>query len=319
MKNTNSRQLARTWPYTRYKSFEASLRKAAEQWFSERGCETHHRMGYCLARHDLWPMNLICEDVADYIRQEQERHLGEDSFPLHKYLHHGLSSQAMAFNLIGPLIVRNDLGPLKIAIERLGIDWPGGDVAAVFEHDDRSVFNEDNGQPTSIDIILSGTCNSLFIEAKLVEREFGGCSVFAGGDCEGRNPYPDRLGECYLHHIGRKYWQRLDGLGFLEATLVNGAICPFANYYQFFREAMFAFAKQGSFILLHDARNPAFLRSTDDGMANGGLWPFLYEAIPQNLRHRVGRLTIQMVVEAIQESGGHEDWIGDFKKKYGLH
>jgi hypothetical protein len=214
----------------------------------------------------------------------------------------------MAFNLIGPLIVRNDLGPLKIAIERLGIDWPGGDVAAVFEHDDRSVFNEDNGQPTSIDIILSGTCNSLFIEAKLVEREFGGCSVFAGGDCEGRNPYPDRLGECYLHHIGRKYWQRLDGLGFLEATLVNGAICPFANYYQFFREAMFAFAKQGTFILLHDARNPAFLRSTDDGMAHGGLWPFLYEAIPQNLRHRVGRLTIQMVVEAIQESGGHEDW-----------
>jgi hypothetical protein len=122
MKNINSRQLARTWPYTRYKSFEASLRKAAEQWFSERGCETHHKMGYCLARHDLWPMNLICEDVADYIRQEQERHLGEDSFPLHKYLHHGLSSQAMAFNLIGPLIVRNDLGPLKIAIERLGID-----------------------------------------------------------------------------------------------------------------------------------------------------------------------------------------------------
>jgi hypothetical protein len=53
-------------------------------------------------------------------------------------------------------------------------------------------------------------------------------------------------------------------------------------------------------------------------MADGGLWQILYEAIPQNLRHRVGRLTIQMVVEAIQESGGHEDWIGDFKKKYGL-
>ncbi|MGE3752081.1 MAG: hypothetical protein AB7I98_21100, partial [Verrucomicrobiales bacterium] len=60
------------------------------------------------------------------------------------------------------------------------------------------------------------------------------------------------------------------------------------------------------------------LRSTDDGLAHGGLWPFLYEAIPQNLRHRVGRLTIQMVVEAIQKSGGHEDWIEDFKKKYGL-
>ena len=132
MKLPNSRQLARSWPYTRYKSFEASLRKAAEKWFSDRGRETNQRMGYCLARHDLWPQNIICEDVADYVRQEQKRHLGEDSFPLHKYLHHGLSSQAMAFNLIGPLIVRNDLSPLKIAIERLGIEWPGGDVEAVF-------------------------------------------------------------------------------------------------------------------------------------------------------------------------------------------
>jgi POLQ-like helicase len=58
--------------------------------------------GCCLARHDLCPQNIICEDVADYVRQEQKRLLGEDSFPLHKYLHHGLSSQAMAFNLIGP-------------------------------------------------------------------------------------------------------------------------------------------------------------------------------------------------------------------------
>jgi hypothetical protein len=301
-----------------YKSFEASLRSAAEQWFKERGHETHPRMGYCLARNELWPQNLICEDVADYIRQEKEKNLTQSPFPLHKYLHHGLSSQAMAFNLIGPLIVRNDLAPLKIAIERLGIEWPGGEVEANFEHDDRSIFNEDSGQPTSIDILLSGSRNSLFIEAKLVEREFGGCSVFAGGDCEGRNPYPERLDECYLHHIGRTYWQRLDELGFSEASLVRGAICPFANYYQFFREATFAFARQGSFILLHDARNPAFLRSTDNGTAQSGLWPFLYEAIPQNLHHRVGRLTIQVVVEAIQESCGHEDWIEDFKKKYGL-
>ncbi|HSW47234.1 MAG TPA: hypothetical protein VLM89_16850 [Phycisphaerae bacterium] len=84
--------------------------------------------------------NLICEDVADYIRRAQERHLGEDSFPLHKYLHHGLSSQAMAFNLIGPLIVRNDLAPLKTAIEKLGVPSPEGKVRAVFEHDERSVF-----------------------------------------------------------------------------------------------------------------------------------------------------------------------------------
>jgi hypothetical protein len=37
MKISSSRQMAKTWPYTRYKSFEASLRKAAEQWFGKRG------------------------------------------------------------------------------------------------------------------------------------------------------------------------------------------------------------------------------------------------------------------------------------------
>ncbi len=318
MKLPNSRNLAGTWPYMRYKTFEASLRTAAEHWFNEKGQETHPKMGYCLARHELWPKNLICDDVVDYIRKEKDKKLGKDAFPLHKYLHHGLSSQAMAFNLFGPLIVRNDLAPLEIVIKKLGLDWPEGKVEPLFEYDDRDVFNEESGQPTSIDIMLAGSSRSIFIEAKLVEREFGGCSVFARGDCEGRNPYPERLGECYLHHIGRKYWDRLRELGFSEAPLVKGVICPFANYYQFFREATFAFAKKGSFILLHDARNPAFLRSTDDGKTYGGLWPFLYEAIPESLRHHVGRLTIQMVVEAIQESGGHEDWIQDFKKKYGL-
>jgi len=318
MKYPDSRQTAKTWPYPRYSRFEASLRTAAEQWFAKQGYETDPRMGYCLAHHDRWDQNIICEDVADYIRQQQKKHRHKDPFPLHKYLHHGLSSQAMAFNLIGPLIVRNDLAPLKTAIQELGIPWPGGYVEAVFEHGDRSVFDEDIGQPTSIDIVFSGKCNSLFIEAKLVERGFGGCSVFAGGDCEGRNPYPERLGECYLYHIGRKYWQWLHKLGFSKAAIVKGTICPLANYYQFFREVTFAFAQHGTFVLLHDSRNPTFLRSGDDGTDQDGLWPFLYEAIPQNLRHRVGRLTIQAVVEAIQESGRHEDWIGEFKNKYGL-
>lgn len=318
MQYSKRRQAAGSWPYTRYRSFEDALRKAAEKWFSARGYEVQRKMGYCLARHELWPQNIICEDVADYIRREQRRRLGEYSFPLHKYLHHGLSSQAMAFNLIGPLIARKDLAPLKIALTRLGLEWPGGEVEAVFEYSDRAVFNEDKGQPTSIDIALSGACNSLFIEAKLAEREFGACSVFAGGDCEGRNPYPQKFGACYLRHIGRTYWQRLDELGFSEAVLVKGAICPLANYYQFFREVMFAFAKHGSFILLYDARNPAFLRSAADGTARGGLWPFLYESIPQALRPRCGRLSIQMLVAVIKECGGHEDWLEDFKNKYGL-
>lgn len=313
----NSRTRAREWPYTCHKSFVKSLREAAKLWFADQGQKTHHTMGYCLAQHDQWRNNIICQDVANYVSQEQKRRDGA-SFPLHRYLHHGLSSQAMVFNLIGPLVVRNDLAPLKIAMEKAQIAWPEGTVKAIFEHHDRTIFNEDSGQPTSIDLLLSGSSSHLFVEAKLVEPGFGGCSVFARGDCEGKNPFPDRLGDCYLRHIKRTYWNKLKEFGFSEVALVNGVICPFANYYQFFREATFAFANEGTFVLLHDARNPAFLKSTKDGRIHGGLWPLLYETIPDHLRNQIGRLTIQTVVESIQESRNHQDWIQDFKKKYGI-
>ena len=114
-------------------------------------------------------------------------------YPLHRYLHHGLSSQAMLFNLIGPLIVRDDLKPLKVSIERIGLDWPEGNVKAAFEFENREVFQENQGQPTSIDLVIGEDLErpNIFIESKFVEKEFGGCSLFEKGDCDGRNPVPD--------------------------------------------------------------------------------------------------------------------------------
>lgn len=224
----------------------------------------------------------------------------------------------MVFNLIGPLLARRKLDPLKIAMERNGIEWPSGNVEADFEHTDPNVLNEENGKSTSIDLKLSGASGSIFIEAKLTERGFGGCSFSRNRKCKRRNPYPDRLKECYLHCIGIKYWSHFDTLGFSETDLAKGAICPFANYYQFFRVAMFAFLKNGSFVLLHDERNPAFWKSRSEESEPCGLWPFLSKSIPKNLQCKIGRLTIQDVVKAIQESGRPEDWIGEFKKKYGI-
>ncbi|MFZ5572868.1 MAG: PGN_0703 family putative restriction endonuclease [Thermodesulfobacteriota bacterium] len=90
------------------------------------------------------------------------------------------------------------------------------------------------------------------------------------------------------------------------------------NYCQFFREVLFAFAKGGTFVLLHDERNPAFFRTSADGTTQCGLWPFLLESIPPILRRRVGRLTVQGLVQAIVESGRHGDWIHDFQDKFGL-
>ena len=319
MKKLSSKELAKTWPYTRHEEFVKPLRDAAAKWFETHNKEIHSRMPYCLAKHELWEHNILCRDVIEYILEERENFLGESPFILHKYVHHGLSSQAMAFNLLGPLVVRNDFAPLQAALARIGIAWSGEVFDARFEYEKRKVFNEDVGQPTSIDVFLAGKDNCLFIEAKLSEKEFGGCSIFAGGDCEGRNPYPDRLGRCYLHHIGRTYWSELKKHDFSHASLLNGPICPFANYYQFFREVLFALHHDdGTFILLHDERNPAFLRRAATGEPEGGLWPFLYEAIPHSLRNRVGRLTIQSLVDEIEKSGRHADWIYEFKKKYGM-
>ncbi len=307
------RALARTWPYGTHRAYEAGLRRAAAAWFAGKGAQTASGRPYCLARHDMWRGNIILPSVADYVAAEHARREGDNGFPLHQWVHHGLSSQAMVFNLIGALIVRDDLAPLQVAMERAGIAWPAGTARASFEHSDCATFNEDPSHPTSIDVVVEGEGGNLYIESKMVERGFGGCSVFADGDCEGMNPYPDQPQTCYLHHIGRKYWPMMAEMGFGQ----GGPVCPFASYYQFYREVMFAIASGGRFVLLHDARNPAFLKSAP-GQPPRGLWPFLIESIPADLRDRVGRITMQSVVAAIRESGRHNDWIDEFSSKYGV-
>lgn len=301
---------SRKWPYTRHEEFVETLQEAAAKWFRDNHKKTQHGREYCLAQHCMWPNNIICDEVVEYICKNK--------ISPHTWLHSGLSSQAMLFNLMGPLVKRGDYEPLEKALASIGITWSSGkEAVACFEYKNQEVFNE--VQPTSIDLHLRGKDgDSLFIEAKLKEPDFGGCSKIKAGDCEGRNPYPNRCSSCYLHAIGIEYWQVITELGFDKTRLFNGEICPFANYYQFFREVLFALCNDGTFILLHDERNPAFLRRAATGEEEGGLWSFLYEAIPHSLRHRVGRLTIQSLVKEIEKSGRHNDWIGEFKEKYGL-
>ncbi len=312
----SSRELAKDWPFKRYKVFENELRHVAANWFSEKGLPTNARMGYCLKSHDSWTKNIICGEVADYITKRQKELEGKESYPLHKYAHHGLSSQAMVFNLVGPLIVKKDLEPLREVIEEAGMNWPAGEIEAQFEYDDRDVFNEDTGQPTSIDLFIKGNSERIFIEAKLAEKEFGGCSIFSGGDCDGRNPISSDYKDCYLHHIGRRYWELMDKFGFREMVSESGSICLFVNYYQFFREVLFSLEKKGCFLLLHDERNPAFWKVSKKG-EEFGLWPLLKEFVPDKYKASIGRVTIQQLVRAIEKSGRHE-WINEFKLKYGI-
>lgn len=312
----NSRRRAKSWPYPRRVRFERELRKAAASWFVERGFAQHSRYPFCLASRDLWPQNIIDPGVVDYVqRQIAERESDGQGFALHDWVHHGLSSQAMLFNLLGPLIIRNDFAPLRDAFEQQGIPWPTRVDRTEFEYEDRSVFNEDSAQPTSVDLVFfAGQKPRLFIEAKLVEPDFGGCSFFRGGDCDGRNPVED-LSSCYLHHIGRQYWTVMEKHGFLGGTFRSDGNCALANHYQFFREVGVALENKGAFVLLSDERSPVFWR--DGPLGERGLMAYLLPLVPESLRHRIGCVSIQQVGRAIKASGRHP-WVTEFERKYGL-
>ncbi len=263
-----------------------------------------------MATHADWPKNIIVPDVAQYVQQRKP------GLPLHKYVHHGLSSQGMLLNLVGPLIVSNHLQPLTRALTAGGISLPKTVSTGVFEYEDRSIFNEDAGQPTSIDLVAYDYDRrpSVFIEAKWSEKEFGGCSVFAAGDCDGRNPEQD-FSLCYLHHIGRKYWELMDRHGFLNGPIGQGVTCIFTAYYQFFREILLALELGGVLVLLRDERNPAFQCNGPRGRR--GLIPFMFSMVPGRLHSRIASITIQSLVSCIRASGQHQ-WIDEFEIKYGM-
>lgn len=310
----NSRVLAKQWSYKRYSQYESELRKIATDWFRSKGYDTDDKYSFILKNYDEWTKNIILPEVADFIKLQIKE---QDSFPLHKYIHHGLSSQALVFNLVGPLIVNSDLTPLLSLMQKKGIQLNSDKFNAEFEFEDRDVFNEDSGQSTSIDLVLKNDLGKpvIFIESKLVEKEFGGCSVYKLGDCDGRNPKDD-LSSCYLHFIGRKYWDKLIEYGFLNSQIGSDSSCVLVNNYQYFRELLFALSNDGIFILLFDERNPTFFNS--NGVKVRGLMDYLKTLTPEKYHHRIAHISIQELVKEISLFDNHK-WINEFKIKYGLN
>jgi hypothetical protein len=222
----------------------------------------------------------------------------------------------MLFNLVGPLLIQADLQPLRNVLVSKNLDWPGEGSEAMFEYEDRSIFNEDSGQPTSIDLVVLDADGRprVFIESKFVEQEFGGCSVFNAGDCDGQNP-SNNLEMCYLHHIGRKYWSLIHKYEIDNGLIGTDSVCIMANYYQFFREALFAFEHDGFFVLLCDERSPVFF--TDGPKGSRGVMPFLVGLLPRKLHKCVSYVTVQELLKAIRQTGRHA-WVDEFEMKYGL-
>jgi POLQ-like helicase len=317
MKVGNSITKSGSAPAIVYKNFINDLQRAAASYFANKGAPTDERANYSLQSPDLWSRNIICNDVVAYIRGEHPRRRNGKSLPLHRYIHHGLSSQAMLFNLVGPLIVRNDLEPLRTVLAEIGISWPENDLRAEFEYTDTTVFDEDPGHATSFDVAIVGCKNPIFIEAKLAERGFGGCSAYPR-QCDGRNRAAEDYSRCYLHRKGRRYWPLMDHYDIMDEEMAGRSECPFVENYQFYRELLFALVKGGSFILLCDERNPVFTGSDPNERPSGGLWHNLLASLPQTFQKNLGLITVQQVVRTVKKTGRHDVWINDFVRKYGL-
>lgn len=306
-----------TKPYHSHAAFVQAVRQSAADYFAAHGLAVRDDHSYVLADSAAWHANVLLPEVRAYIDAEVEagRTGRRSRFALNGQKHYGTSSQALLFNLVAPLIVRGDLGPLQEACACAGIPWPVG-ASAAFEVENPDIFNERRGQPTSVDLTVRGATPGsadLYIEAKFTETRFGGCSVLARGQCEthGRNPLGD-ISQCYLHRIDHRYWQQLEAHGLIDETRREAPDCMLGVQYQFYRELLFALTSGGVFVLLHDARSPIFVG------AKHSLMPALLAQVPPRLHGRIRVLSIQGVVAAIRASGRHDDWVGQFIEKYGV-
>ncbi len=307
------------WSYPRYSNFREEQNRIASEYFKSKKVDRDEKYTFILKNRKEWTEhNIILPAVANYIINERQRRITSlspsDPFPLHKYIHHGLSSQAMLFNLIcHPVLDKNyaffnDL----FGFHDIMIDTS---YTLKFEHSCRETFMEEQQQPTSFDFVVldeTKTKKNIFLEAKYVETEFGKCSTIENGECDGQNPISDP-DLCYLTHKGRTYWDKMKK-HHLDDYYMDSPICPLAIYYQFFREFLFALENNGYFVLLIDKRNPAFEKFGINGKR--GLIPTLFSRIPRRHQDQFKVIYIQDVLPVLEQHG--YTWVGEFRKKYGM-
>jgi hypothetical protein len=214
-----------------FKYFRREQNQIATEWFRKNNLQVTSEYSFILSNHNDWAKNILLPEVViEILRLKNEYEAKHEPFPLHQYFHHGLSSQAMLFNLFGDPFIKKDHNLFSEIFNYVGVDI-NQDSKLFFEYSDRKVFNENQQQPTSFDFAIKNSGRNIFVEAKYVEAEFGGCSTIKSGECDGLNPSrnPDL---CYLTQKGRRYWSLMDKYGLTE-VYKDSPICPYSIYYQF--------------------------------------------------------------------------------------
>jgi len=290
------------------------LEKSSAEWFKTKGYPTRPEYPYILQDKTDWRKNIILPEVYEYVmeRKQARNHL----FPLHDWLHHGLSSQAMLFNLLGPLVVKNRLVVLAEPFKEAGVVFPSH-IDGEFEYQDRLAFNELQTQPTSLDFVLKDETKEpkILIEAKLVEKSFGYCSRLQSTVCSGLNPANGILEkECELVSIGREYWKVLIDNDVLTEETLKGPTCPMAVFYQFYREVGFAVKTNAQLVFLVDERNPFFSPSTDSSLPNR-----LIKSLKPTIQQKVKIVTVQRIFAEIAKFFQDQNWVESLAEKYNLN
>lgn len=202
---------------------------------------------------------------------------------------------------------------IRSDLERAQLSVAGKVTSVDLEYEDRSVFNEDQGQPTSFDLVcVTDAGEQIFVEFKYTEREFGGCSVFYEGDCDGANA-AEQHDLCYLHKVKKRlYWKLMDQHK-LTDTIRSEATCPLAQFYQAYRELLFALESGGRYLLIYDSRNGAF---TSGARRERGLWPRFRSKLPDHVLTKTSGITIQQLADVLEEAGC--GWIAELRQKHDL-
>jgi Restriction Endonuclease associating with ARP len=298
-----------------HSKFINDMRLVSSNYFKKNGYYTEEKRKYILRNWGDWKNNIINDyGLIAFLESEISRHKDmKKPFPLHKYVHHGLSSQACLFNLFGPIIARANFSLLKNIILLSGIKLKGdiNKEGIEFEFSDKNLFRE-KGQPTSIDLyVKTNTSEHVFVEFKFTESEFGTCSVYRSGDCDGTSPKNDKM-LCYLHkNVKCSYLDLMEKYD----LFTNDQYCLFIEFYQAYRLLLFSLEKNGYFLLIHDERNPSFLM--EKGGVNRGLFKRFRQLLPKDILKRVYILSIQEIVTYLNDTSDNT-WLRNFKERYAL-
>jgi len=298
--------------------FVKKLQENAANYFKEKKCAISNDKNreYILDSYVNWRNNIILPSVLNYLNNyKRDCNENKKPCPFHKWLHHGLSSQACLFNLFGPFLADNDWGPLKeilmLSKSESGnyLTLRGNIDKAEFEYSINKTFEENRGQPTSIDLYVhTEKDEKIFIEFKFTESGFGVCSVYENGNCDGANPLKNPK-ICYLNELGRSYIDLMKK----HELLIDNESCPFVEFYQAYRLLLFSLENDGHFVFIYDDRNPSFINELN-GERHGKLIRFI-KLLPERYQHNIYILTVKEIVHYLQKHYNYT-WLDEFKKKY---